>query len=347
MKKIILILAAMLTLASCTKEGDVIYQTDPADAPSAKPLVTVIYGTDALGDRSYSDLIYKGVEEAAAKFGLRTMQLSPTSYEEGKGYLQSMFQTVRNQADTIRRLYIVEAAGYDDYLRQNSHLFDNNPYADLLYLETPKPLASGGSTLYLPYYGAMYEAGAIQPVFNSTATLILSNPEDATVTGAAKGFADGFNTDYYTYREKQLQTIYLARKSGEGYNIPDSTALRILGETNGTIVPICGGSGYTMMYLAEILLSPSYVGIDVENVSCRLSVVKHIDRAVGLCISQWRSPEGMPKHQVLGLKDGYTGVAIHLSADDIWYPTYQKYITEALRQQIHEDAIRKEEAYDE
>ena len=38
MKKIILILAAMLTLASCTKEGDVIYQTDPADAPSAKPL---------------------------------------------------------------------------------------------------------------------------------------------------------------------------------------------------------------------------------------------------------------------------------------------------------------------
>ena len=254
-------------MTSCTKEGDTIYQPDP-DEPKAStaPLVTVIYGTDALGDRSYSDLIYQGVEEAAAKYGLRTMQLSPTSYQEGLGYLQSMFQAVKSQSDTIRRLYIVEASGYDDYIRQNSHFFDNKPYADLLYLETSKPLASGGSTLYLPYYGAMYEAGAIQPVFNSTATLILSNPEDATVTGAAKGFADGFNTDYYTYREKQLQTIYLARKSGEGYNIPDSTALRILGETNGTIVPICGGSGYTMMYLAEILLSPSYVGIEVENV---------------------------------------------------------------------------------
>ena len=77
-----------------------------------------------------------------------------------------------------------------------------------------------------------------------------------------------------------------------------------------------------------------------------MSVVKHIDRAVGLCISQWCSSEGMPKHQVLGLKDGYTGVAIHLSADDIWYPTYQKYITEALRQQIHEDAVRKEADYE-
>ena len=49
MKKIILILASMLTLAACTKEGDVIYQTDPADAPSAKPLVTVIYDPNAVG----------------------------------------------------------------------------------------------------------------------------------------------------------------------------------------------------------------------------------------------------------------------------------------------------------
>ena len=336
-------------LTSCTKEGDTIYQPDP-DEPKAStaPLVTVIYGTDALGDRSYSDLIYKGIEEAAAKYGLRTMQLSPTSYEEGLGYLQSMFQDVKSQTDTIRHLYIVEAAGYDSYLRQNSHLFDNNPYADLLYLETPEPLASGGSTLYLPYYGAMYEAGAIQPVLNNNTTLILSNPEDATVTGAAKGFADGFNTDYYTYKEKNLKTIYLAQKAGEGYNIADSTAIRILNQASGTIIPICGGSGYTMMYLCDVTLSGSYVGIDVERSSalCRMSVFKHIDRAISLCIGQWRSPEGMPKHQVLGLKDGYTGVALCPVLDDYYVQRYNSYISDALRQQIHEDAIRKEEAYE-
>ena len=65
MKKIILILAAMLTFAACTKEGDVIYQTDPADAPSAKPLVTVIYDPNAVGDGNYNDLIYQSVEQAA------------------------------------------------------------------------------------------------------------------------------------------------------------------------------------------------------------------------------------------------------------------------------------------
>ena len=342
-------LAVVVLFAACTKEGDTVYQWDP-DEPKAStaPLVTIIYGTDAVGDRSYCDLIYKGIEEAAAKYGLRTMQLSPTSYEEGLNYLQSMFQTVKSQGDTIRRLFIVCAAGYDDYIRQNSHLFDNNPYTDLLYLETPKPLASGGSTLFLTYYGAMYEAGAILPVFNSTTTLVVSNPEDQTVVGAAKGFADGFQTDYYDYMPKQLQTIYLAKKSGEGYNIADSTVLRILSECRGTMVPICGGSGYTMMYLSEIMLSPSYLGIDVEKFSsnCRMSVLKHIDRAVGLCIGQWLSPEGMPKHQVLGLKEGYTGVSINPNLDNVFIISYNKYISEGLRQQIHEDAIRKEEAYE-
>ena len=335
-----MILVVVMLLVACSKDGDIIYQPDP-DEPkgSTAPLVTVIYGKDALGDRSYNDLIYKGVEEAAAKYGLRTIQLSPTSYEEGKGYLEN-----------IRRLFIVCAAGYDDYIRQNSHLFDSNPYADLLYLETTKPLESGGSTLYLPYYGAMYEGGAILPAIYFVATLIVSNPEDQTVAGAAKGFSDGFLTDYYSIKDswmeykKEFHTIYLAEKSGEGYNIADSTAIQILDEARGTIIPVCGGAGNTMTYLCDVTLGHSYVGIDVEKYSswCYMSILKHIDRAVGLCIGQWVSPEGMPKHQVLGLKEGYTSVTLHeRSLSD-----YNKYITEELRQQIHEDAIRKEEEYE-
>ena len=357
-----MVLAAVMMLSACTKEGDTISQWDP-DEPKASttPLVTVIYGQDALGDRSYNDLIYQGVEEAAAKYGLRTMQLSPTSYEEGRGYLQSMFQTVSQTLnDSVRRLFIVCAAGYDDYIRQNSHLFDSNPNADLLYLETPEPLAAGGSTLYLPYYGAMYEAGAILPVIDNIATLIVSNPEDQTVVGAAKGFTDGFQTDYYRVEyenmymtwEKRLKSIYLAEHSGEGYNIADSKALQVLNEAEGTIIPICGGAGYTLMYLSDVTLGNSYVGIDVEKFSywCHMSILKHIDRAVGLCIGQWLSPEGMPKHQVLGLKEGYTGVTLKLSnyylEHDFYYERYNKYIPETLRQQIHEDAVRKEEAYE-
>ena len=49
-------LAAVMMLAACTKEGDTIYEWDPNEPKaSTKPLVTVIYGQDALGDRSYND----------------------------------------------------------------------------------------------------------------------------------------------------------------------------------------------------------------------------------------------------------------------------------------------------
>ena len=49
-------LAAVMMLAACTKEGDTIYEWDPNEPKaSTKPLVTVIYGQVALGDRSYND----------------------------------------------------------------------------------------------------------------------------------------------------------------------------------------------------------------------------------------------------------------------------------------------------
>ena len=159
-----LLIATLILFAACNRDGDIIQLPDPNDAPSTAPLVTVFYDPNALGDCGYNDLIYKGVEEAAQQYGLRTMQLSPSSREEGLIYLQTMFQHSDALKDTVRRLFIVAAASYDDYLRQNNSRFEANPYIDLLYLETDTPLEGKGSTLYLPYYGAMYEAGAIAPV---------------------------------------------------------------------------------------------------------------------------------------------------------------------------------------
>ena len=66
----------LLALVACTKEGDTIYQPNPNEKkPPTTPLVTVIYGPNGLGDRSYNDLIYKGVEMAAKLYGVRILQL--------------------------------------------------------------------------------------------------------------------------------------------------------------------------------------------------------------------------------------------------------------------------------
>lgn len=57
-------LSAML-LVGCTKDGAIVYLPNPdEEQASTSPLVTVIYGPNSLGDRSYCDKIYRGVEAA-------------------------------------------------------------------------------------------------------------------------------------------------------------------------------------------------------------------------------------------------------------------------------------------
>ena len=95
-----------MALTACTKDGNTIYQTNPdEEKPSTAPLVTVIYGPNSLGDRSYCDKISMGVEAAAKKYGVRTLQLSPESEEQGLAYLEMMFQQMENATDSVRRLF--------------------------------------------------------------------------------------------------------------------------------------------------------------------------------------------------------------------------------------------------
>ena len=361
MKKIILILAAMLTLASCTKEGDVIYQTDPADAPSTTPLVTVIYDPNAVGDGNYNDLIYQSVEQAAKEHGLRTMHLSPSSRTEGLAYLETLFQQMSAAQDTVRRLFIVAAASYDDYVRRNNDRLATNPHADLLYLETSEPLTGKGSTLYLPYYGAMYEGGALAQAFASDVLLVAANPEGAPLAAAVSGFTDGFSADYIQYPEhlnytKKLVLEYLSDVAGSGFNVTDTTAMRIMYDRQWEgsfhlLVPVCGGAARTFHHLCSLMGDYSSMGIDVayNSPGCPLSAVKHIDRAIALCIGQWLSPEGMPKHQSLGLAEGYTGVVV-TPANSLLYSILTNYesdvLSDELRTKIHNDAIRKEAEYE-
>ena len=342
----------LLVIAACTKEGDTIYQPDPADSASMAPLVTVIYDPNALGDGGYNDLIYQGVEQAIREHGLRTMQLSPATKAEGLAYLQTMFLQMEAAQDTVRRLFIVAAASYDDYLRQNNDRLAANPYADLLYLETARPLAGKGSTLYLPFYGAMYEAGAVAPVIAPEVLLVAANPKVETVKEAVEAFTEGFRTGYLAADGQQLVTQYLSDDVAGGFAVADTTAMRLLYQQqwqtwSQLMVPVCGGAGSTFRRLIEMLGGYDYVGIDatVTSPHCPFSAVKHIDRAVMLCIGQWLATEGMPKHQVLGLADGYTELVVHPYTNS-HQQAFSKQMTDALLSKIHNDAIRKEAEYE-
>ncbi len=354
-------------VVSCTKEGDTVYVTSPVDAAASAPLVTVVYDPDALGDCSFNDLIYVGVERAALEYGLRTMHLSPSTREEGLACLEnfvSRASTSRSageastpdgggQSESIRRLLIVASNGYDQWVRQNNRRLESDPYTDLLYLETPTPLDGKGSTIYMPYYGAMYEAGAIMPHFSSEVLLVGANPEGRPVAEAMQGFQDGYATSFFTpYIEKILYVEYIGQQAGEGYSIADSMAMRMITsvpwQRKGSvpaIVPICGGAGRTFQRLSEMLLQYLFMGVDVERVSpnTQQAAVKHVDRAVEQTIGRWLSPEGMPKHQSLGLASGYTEVLLSPVVGVFTTLTYGV-LDDGLRKTIHEEAIIKEEA---
>jgi len=64
---ITLTLALGIVLAACSKDKGQV----PLDT---SPIVTVIYPSTGLGDRSYVDKIYLGAERAALEGGVRVMQ---------------------------------------------------------------------------------------------------------------------------------------------------------------------------------------------------------------------------------------------------------------------------------
>lgn len=357
-------MAAILAgvLVACTKEGDTIYLPDPnEEAASTVPLVTVIYDANALGDQSYNDLIYEGVERTAQELGLRTMQQSPQTYEEGVQYLELMFRQMEAARDSVRRLFIVASPCYDDFIRKNNQRLEANPYADLLYLETPTPLEGKGSTFFLTYYGAMYESGRIEAAVERTSVLLIgANRQTPAITEALEGYRDGFEAGLRLLTEKQasqnhLSSAYLDETGAGGFSVNDTTALRLLRQWRNddytTLVPICGGASKTFSRLINSTMEAMlFVGIDVynDNYFSAYSTVKHIDRAVAQCIRQWLTDGAMPKHQMLGLADGYTEVILNPRKDIYIWPLagYDgetvPCLTPEMKQEMHEEAVKEE-----
>lgn len=318
-KNLSCILLACMLLTSCTKEGDTIYLANPDEKkPPTTPLVTVIYGPNSLGDRSYCDKIYKGIEASAAERGLRTLHLMPESMEQGQAYLEMMFQQMESAQDSVRRLFIATSPAYDEFIRKNNRRLENNPNADLLYLETSTPLEGKGSTLYIDYYGAMYMAGFVCKTRHSSISflLVLANPYTQSVVEAGEGFVDGYNDTTYSKYEKTLLIQYLSDEPGGGFQLADTTALRLYneagnGDDNVCVVPVCGGA---MNAFLRILPDYKfYVCVDdyipLRNGFNLVNVIKHIDTVLDDYIEKWTNGT-MPKHQTLGLADGGTEVII-------------------------------------
>lgn len=248
------------------------------------------------------------VERAAQRHGLRTLQFSPESDEEGLAYLETIINEMEQTSDTVRRLLITPGIGYDTFIRANNHRLESNPRADLLYLETNTPLESKGSTLYIDYYGAMCMGGcmvhytAYDYTDKELVSLVLANPHTESVREAGEGFVAGFN-DAQDVEPLALHIRYLSQEPVGGFTLSDTAAIRIIREESTylfedtesiTLVPVCGGAMHNLIRAiqgTQLFAMNQYIGIDgdmnADKFFCPFSILKHVDRVMEDYIGMW------------------------------------------------------------
>lgn len=312
---------------------------DPQPAPQDEtPMLVVVYPIDGLGDRSYVDNIYRGVEKVALEHGLKVQHLMPYTYEEGTTYIENFMKSDAEEPN--RRLYIITEPTFEELVMQLAPQFAESDKRQLLFLETRKEIPHA-HTLYLPFYGVNYAAGRLAQLMDDVnrVAIFQANEQLVILQEATQGFTDGFAAG-----EGQSLSTYIMDEGFLGFGMADKLyqeSYRI-NELFDLVLPLCGGSAQGLFrYNREYPTSSFYtVGIDedmsVYSDCVPFSCVKHMDRIVQLCVEQWMEGE-LPLHQSLGLKEGYTELVLA--------PRYEQQFAAQLPQ-VMAEAIEREAAFE-
>ncbi|MGN0257889.1 MAG: BMP family ABC transporter substrate-binding protein [Bacteroides sp.] len=334
MKRIfsLFMLVGALLFAACSDD-------DPQDVQQDEtPMLVVVYPIDGLGDRSYVDNIYRGVEKVALEYGLKVQHLMPYSYEEGTTYIENFMKSDAEEPN--RRLYIITEPSFEELVVRLAPQFAESDKRQLLFLETRKEIPNA-HTLYLPFYGVNFAAGRLaqQMADVNRVAIFQANDQLAILKEATQGFTEGFEAG-----EGQSLNTYIMDEGFLGFAMADKLyqeAYRI-NELFDLVLPLCGGSAQGLFrYNREYPTSSFYtVGIDADmsvySDRVPFSCVKHMDRIIQRCVEQWMADE-LPVHQSLGLKEGFTELVLA--------PKYEQQFAAQLPQVVAE-AIEREAAFE-
>lgn len=312
---------------------------DPQPAPQDEtPMLVVVYPIDGLGDRSYVDNIYRGVEKVALEHGLKVQHLMPYTYEEGTTYIENFMKSDAEEPN--RRLYIITEPTFEELVMQLAPQFAESDKRQLLFLETRTEIPNT-HTLYLPFYGVNYAAGRLAQQMDDVnrVAIFQANEQLVILQEATQGFTDGFAAG-----EGQSLNTYIMDEGFLGFAMADKLyqeSYRI-NELFDLVLPLCGGSAQGLFrYNREYPTSSFYtVGIDADmsvySDRVPFSCVKHMDRIIQRCVEQWMADE-LPAHQSLGLKEGFTELVLA--------PKYEQQFAAQLPQVVAE-AIEREAAFE-
>lgn len=323
---------SVLCLPACSDDDEA------SDAETEENVLSVVafYPPQGLGDLSFVDGVYRGVETAINEHDLYYYFYVPEELEAG---CEQLCELIKTQNYPGKTLFLVLGAEYEEAVRSCSDTIGNNKNVDVVLIET-RSIIPNVSTVYISLYGVLYEASHLVASMDDVkrSAIVSALPGLAATDDAEAGFRDGpFDVD-------SISTVYLS-DDFDGFNMSDSLYRMSyqLNETYDLVVPLCGGSIQGLLrYNREFPETSFYsVGMDADMsvYASRVpfSCVKRGGDVAARCIEQWLAGE-MPQYQFFGLEDGFTRIEL---ADDSRSDWVQ------LLSEIESEAIEKEKAYEE
>lgn len=282
--------------------------------------VEVVFSPGGVGDQGYNDLILRGFQQAAAKYGFTLAIHIPEAKEQGIQIYKDWLDAPLDEA-CERALFVFSGSEYE-YLLAELTLSDDSR-RDVLMLETERE-REGIYTFSVGCYAASYLAGATSVLDNGgeeqKALVIAANPHDRQVQRAVDGYRDG----YLAAGGTGCDVHYLSEELDGGYRMQDST-YRYCMERQGEYMYYFAAAGASNkgMYRFSRESCEFAVGMDDDmgffSSMINMSVVKHMDKVVVDVLGDLLENRDIPYHQKFTYSSGYEDMVYKEGVTEDWF----------------------------
>lgn len=294
--------------------------------------VLVLFTPGGLGDRSYNDLILRGLQSTRELYEDVDINLcNPESMEEAERIFTDWLKLKEVKEPSLLILAAVEYEEMAARHLKGKQLED--PNKSILLFETANKQELPVSYFRLPMYGASFLAGYAAAQCSDNALILLGNRNDAVIQEAADGFRDG-----YEEAGKSTETESLA-DDWRGF-VMAKEAYQMMFDWSKVydfIYPIAGGSNMGVYrYLREFpTLFTAGMDVDQSGFSSRIigSMIKRMDTIIVGYVVGWLKDKKMPETTFYGLEKESTDWLVAPNYEDQMGPIVEKMRAKAIQKE--------------
>jgi len=339
-----------LALSSCKNNDDGGVTYVPVVMPkTVEKVVVILYPPNALGDASYYDNISYGVHSSAIKNKLYTsLDIVPSDWNEAEQYIETVLKLQSADSDVL--LLFADAAYIPLLNKLEKSTLEKQQILVMEAREIEnQAISTVFMPQYGMSYLAGIAAKSLSAYFASQVKIrslcFLANTENHILYDWMAGYSEGFGESYgkvYDLSDitnagteaneavKTASFLILRLSSGDnklgidsvsGFNNSNTVygAMSVLQSSDYPFhlyIPLCGsGIQGVLRYSREahdknFLISGINSDMSFYGRYVPFSTVKHVDKVIEKCITQWVNEKKIPHYQEFGLKDGYTELVI-------------------------------------